>query len=194
MLCLGIIAVLAARVTTFKIIPSMSLLRVHLCTVPVHRHHVTLRSVPASRHTARRLTLRLQMEKGNTHSGKEQRFERRDAVRRMASAFALGAGVGPAAADSNAAGLRVVPENDMEFHQQWVYSKPQDILPYIYATATKGQPEEVLQAMDEFGRCDAFPAFCRIGIIYQLTNLFRLVFFFEISALCSTHCCYYGLP
>jgi hypothetical protein len=95
------------------------------------------------------------MEEGNTHSGKEQSFERRDAVRRMASAFAL-AGVGctrqPAAADSNAAGLRVVPENDMEFHQQWVYSKPQDILPYIYATATKGQPEEVLQAMDEFGR------------------------------------------
>ena len=155
LLCLGIIAVLTASVTTFKIIPSMSFLRVHLCTVPVHRHHVTLRLVPALRYTARRLTLRLQMEKGNTHSGKEQSFERRDAVRRMASAFAFGAGVGctrSAAADSNAAGLRVVPENDMEFHQQWVYSKPQDILPYIYATATKGQPEEVLQAMDEFGR------------------------------------------
>ena len=57
---------------------------------------------------------------------------------------------GAAVADST--GLRIVPENDMEFHQQWVYSKPQDILPYIYATAAKGQPEEVLQAMDEFGR------------------------------------------
>ena len=55
-------------------------------------------------------------------------------------------------AESDAAGNRVVPADDMEFHQQWSYAKPQDILPYIYASAKEGQIDEILKAMDEFGR------------------------------------------
>ena len=57
-----------------------------------------------------------------------------------------------AAADTDGSGKRVVPEDDMEFHQKWMYAKPQDILPYIYATAKEGAVDEILRAMDEFGR------------------------------------------
>ena len=87
------------------------------------------------------------------------------APRRAAGAPALAMGMGPeraaggavsgarrAAAESDAAGQRVVPADDMEFHMQWSYARPQDILPYIYATARRGQVDEIIRAMDEFGR------------------------------------------
>ena len=81
---------------------------------------------------------------------------RRTAIRRAAElAVCYGAafaGARRTAAESDAAGRRVVPEDDMEFHMQWSYAKPQDILPYIYATARRGQVDEILKAMDEFGR------------------------------------------
>ena len=81
---------------------------------------------------------------------------RRTALRRAAElAVCYGAafaGAQRAAAESDAAGRRVVPEDDMEFHMQWSYAKPQDILPYIYATARRGQVDEILKAMDVFGR------------------------------------------
>jgi hypothetical protein len=56
------------------------------------------------------------------------------------------------AAESDAAGNRVVPEDNIEFQAKWTYAKAQDILPYIYATAGKGQVDEIIHAMDEFGR------------------------------------------
>jgi len=81
---------------------------------------------------------------------------RRAVLRRAAElAVCYGAAFGGAwraVAESDAAGRRVVPEDDMEFHMQWSYAKPQDILPYIYATARRGQVDEILKAMDEFGR------------------------------------------
>jgi hypothetical protein len=81
---------------------------------------------------------------------------RRTALRRAAElAVCYGAafaGARRAAAESDAAGRRLVPDDDMEFHMQWSYAKPQDILPYIYATARRGQVDEILKAMDEFGR------------------------------------------
>jgi hypothetical protein len=57
-----------------------------------------------------------------------------------------------AAAESDAAGNRVVPEDNIEFQAQWRYAKAQDILPYIYATAKQGNVGEILRSMDEFGR------------------------------------------
>lgn len=57
-----------------------------------------------------------------------------------------------AAAESDAAGNRVVPEDNIEFQAKWTYAKAQDILPYIYATAKKGQVDEIIRSMDEFGR------------------------------------------
>lgn len=82
---------------------------------------------------------------------------RRAAVRTavVQAAWVAGVALGGAThatAESDAAGKRVVPEDDMEFHQQWMYAKPQDILPYIYATAKEGQVDQILKAMDEFGR------------------------------------------
>ena len=90
-------------------------------------------------------------------SSRHRPCERRAALRKAAASVVWGAGTlicssQSVTADSDAAGKRIVPEDDMEFHQKWIYSKPQDILPYIYATAQKGRVEEILQAMDEFGK------------------------------------------
>jgi catechol O-methyltransferase len=88
----------------------------------------------------------------------ERDVGRREAVRQAATAayglasIAAFSSAKPVDAESNAAGRRVVPEDDMEFHMQWTYSRPQDILPYIFATAKKGSVDEILRAMDEFGR------------------------------------------
>jgi len=70
----------------------------------------------------------------------------------VAGHFVALSGAMRVSAESDAAGNRVVPADDMEFHQQWSYAKPQDILPYIYASAKEGQIDEILKAMDEFGR------------------------------------------
>ena len=65
---------------------------------------------------------------------------------------AFSGGAQHAVAESDAAGNRVVPEDNIEFQAKWTYAKAQDILPYIYATAKEGQVDDILSAMDEFGR------------------------------------------
>ena len=38
-----------------------------------------------------------------------------------------------------------------EFYTKWPYSRPQDVLPYIFATAERGNVDSILQALDTFG-------------------------------------------
>lgn len=41
---------------------------------------------------------------------------------------------------------------DPSFYARWQYAQPSDIVPFVLATATAGDPQSVLTAMDEFGR------------------------------------------
>jgi hypothetical protein len=43
------------------------------------------------------------------------------------------------------------------FYAKWPYVQPSDILPYIYATAEKGNVDSILKAMDDFGVAPSFP-------------------------------------
>jgi hypothetical protein len=44
------------------------------------------------------------------------------------------------------------------FYAKWPYVQPSDILPYIYATAEKGNVDSILKAMDDFGVDPSFPS------------------------------------
>mmetsp|Transcript_27286 Transcript_27286/g.42655 ORF Transcript_27286/g.42655 Transcript_27286/m.42655 type:complete len:351 (-) Transcript_27286:673-1725(-) len=39
-----------------------------------------------------------------------------------------------------------------DFYTKWPFEKPSDVLPFVFANARKGHPEEILSALDEFGK------------------------------------------
>lgn len=49
-----------------------------------------------------------------------------------------------------------------DFYNRWPYAEPKDILPFLYATAAEGDPQSVLDAIDEFS--NFYPMF-RVGPI-----------------------------
>jgi hypothetical protein len=50
---------------------------------------------------------------------------------------------------SSALGLDAKEADD--FYRQWPFSRPQDVLPYIYGTAKKGDIDSIAAALDKFG-------------------------------------------
>lgn len=67
--------------------------------------------------------------------------------RSSSAAAAVGAGTGSSPAPNDAG----------SFYSRWQYVQPADILPFLRATATPGDTESVLQAIDRFA--EFFPMF-----------------------------------
>lgn len=67
----------------------------------------------------------------------------------------------PAAAAAAALDLDKGGTVDPQFYSQWPYVRPADILPYLRATATAGDPASVLVAIDTFAL--AYPMYRWVG-------------------------------
>ena len=50
----------------------------------------------------------------------------------------------------SSAGALDVKEAD-DFYSKWPFSRPQDVLPYIYGTAKEGDIDSIVVALDKFG-------------------------------------------
>eukprot|EP00960_Hanusia_phi_P076826 768617-Hanusia_phi.AAC.2 len=50
------------------------------------------------------------------------------------------------------AGSSAASVESSEFYVKWPYAQPSDILPFIFSQASQGNVDEILAAMDEFGR------------------------------------------
>lgn len=88
-------------------------------------------------------------------------LSRRRAAAALLPAAALLAGAWPArAADSIGSSGAAAPAQAgpaSSFYSQWPYLQPADILPFLRATATPGDIDSVLHAIDEFAA--AYPMF-----------------------------------